>query len=195
MYLTKEDYIKIEKWLQSRAIKDTELPSTDKVEGNDLIPIIQDSKNRTVTVETLLNNIKIPDTSVVDEYNKPIILWSGTIIGAGGISDFIKDKDVISLSVNHNYVGTGDLYQLSITTRDNVEIININVSVSLNIPFYSSIPSFTCCNNTVKKENNVGNTLLYTNEILLKELHDLINQSATSVFLNIVITGYKTNKD
>lgn len=46
MTFTKDDYEKIEKWLQDRSIKDTEFEAAEPLNGKEGVPIIQNGKNR-----------------------------------------------------------------------------------------------------------------------------------------------------
>lgn len=46
MFFTKEDYLKIERWLSSRALKDTDFPIANPIGTTDAIAIIQNNKNK-----------------------------------------------------------------------------------------------------------------------------------------------------
>lgn len=54
MYFTQDDYRKIEKWLQTRSIKDTQLQRVFSLKSGDLIPIIQDGQNKTILAPDIL---------------------------------------------------------------------------------------------------------------------------------------------
>lgn len=49
MYFTQEDYRKIERWLSTRTAKDTSFERVKTLKKADLIPIVQDFSNKTVT--------------------------------------------------------------------------------------------------------------------------------------------------
>ena len=64
MFFTQEDYRKIEKWLQLRTLRDSDFPSTDFLRGTEWIPIIQNGKNKTISVNEFIKQvaiIKLPD--------------------------------------------------------------------------------------------------------------------------------------
>lgn len=55
MYFTEEDYRKIEKWLNNRAVKDTELLEADKLSGQERIAIVQNGINKVTTIKEITN--------------------------------------------------------------------------------------------------------------------------------------------
>lgn len=57
MYFTQEDYRKIEAWLSQRAIKDTDFPQADPLEGNEKLSIIQDLKNKSISVNEFIEEV------------------------------------------------------------------------------------------------------------------------------------------
>lgn len=64
MFFTQEDYRKIEKWLQLRTLRDSDFPSTDFLRGTEWIPIIQNGKNKTISVNEFIKQVaimKLPD--------------------------------------------------------------------------------------------------------------------------------------
>lgn len=64
MYLTKENYRDIERWLKLRGIKDIKFPRTDRVRNMDLVPIIQDGRNKIISAREFalqLGCIYVPD--------------------------------------------------------------------------------------------------------------------------------------
>ena len=64
MYLTKENYRDIERWLKLRGIKDIKFPRTDRVRDKDLVPIIQEGKNKIISAREFalqLGCIYVPD--------------------------------------------------------------------------------------------------------------------------------------
>ena len=67
MYFTQEDLRKIESWLYNRAIKDTDFPNADPMDGSEQIPIIQDGKNKTLKLYDFIKQIS--DMRLPDFYN------------------------------------------------------------------------------------------------------------------------------
>lgn len=55
MFFTQEDYRNIEKWLQTRAVKDTDLKESDPLLGKEEIAIIQDGKNKRTSLKQLVS--------------------------------------------------------------------------------------------------------------------------------------------
>lgn len=53
MYFTQEDFKRIEEYLRRRTIKDTEFPTVEPINGSEYVPIIQDSKNRVIALDSL----------------------------------------------------------------------------------------------------------------------------------------------
>lgn len=70
MYFTKEDLIKIEQWLQNRAIKDTDFEKAKPIRGSELIPIIQDNKNKIISVCEIIGQLPFDFYNVTDRCNK-----------------------------------------------------------------------------------------------------------------------------
>lgn len=67
MHFTQEDYRKIESWLYQRTVKDTELPMADPLNNTELIPILQDNKNKTIGLNDFVK--KVADMKLPDFYN------------------------------------------------------------------------------------------------------------------------------
>ena len=59
MYFTQEDYRKIEKWLQARSVKDTEFQEANPLAGTEEVAIVQNGKNRIVTVKDFANQLSL----------------------------------------------------------------------------------------------------------------------------------------
>lgn len=71
MHFTQEDYRKIEAWLQARSAKDTEFLKAYPLTGKEDVPIIQEGKNRLVSMEDLIAKITManfPDFFNVTNY-------------------------------------------------------------------------------------------------------------------------------
>lgn len=67
MYFTQDDYKKIESWLSKRTVKDSDFPTADPVRNSDLLPIVQDGKNKILPWKDFMNNISIWESP--DFYN------------------------------------------------------------------------------------------------------------------------------
>lgn len=66
MYLTEEDYKKIEKWLQGRSVKDSQLPSVDSLNGCEEVAILQKGINKKVNIHQIAEECS---KSYFDFYN------------------------------------------------------------------------------------------------------------------------------
>lgn len=56
MFLTQENYRKIESWLKVNSKKDTDFDFADSIDGSETIAIVQDNKNKRISIDTLLGN-------------------------------------------------------------------------------------------------------------------------------------------
>lgn len=77
MFFIQEDYKKIQEWLYRNSVKDTEFPITDTLNGNEIITIVQEGKNKKVFLKDLVAqvfNLGISDfVNITDKYNAPNI--------------------------------------------------------------------------------------------------------------------------
>lgn len=67
MHFTQEDYRKIEDWLYQRTVKDTEFPSADPLDGTEMVPILQNNKNKTIGLNDFVK--QVADMKLPDFYN------------------------------------------------------------------------------------------------------------------------------
>ena len=58
MYFTKEDFKKIDQWLKRNSVKDTEFMPASKLEGNETITIIQNGKNKNLTLADIVGFVQ-----------------------------------------------------------------------------------------------------------------------------------------
>lgn len=104
MYFTQEDFRKIEKWLQQRAVRDTQLPLADALTGAEQLAIVQGGENKLVPLYAFverLNDMDIPDFyNVTDRKNKAKITLREAINlvpveqrRAGLVITFIDEND------------------------------------------------------------------------------------------------------
>ena len=78
MFFTQEDYKKIQKWILSNSIKDTEFPEASlPLKGTEVLPFVQNGMNVKVMLNDLIDQIFIlgvPDfLNITDKYNASII--------------------------------------------------------------------------------------------------------------------------
>lgn len=66
MYFTEEDYRKIEKWLQGRAVKDSQLPPAKPLTGCEEVAILQENMNKRTNIHTIAEKCS---ESYFDFYN------------------------------------------------------------------------------------------------------------------------------
>lgn len=59
MYLTQEVYKRIEEYLQKRAVKDSQFPSTNYLDKEDNIPILQDGKNKLMFINDFVEQVML----------------------------------------------------------------------------------------------------------------------------------------
>lgn len=73
MYFTQDDYRRIEEWLRTRTVKDTQFPAADPLTGSESVPVIQDGKNKTVGLDTFIRQLslmELPDFLNVTTFTK-----------------------------------------------------------------------------------------------------------------------------
>lgn len=63
MYFTQEDYRKIEAWLKSRAVKDSEFMQASPLNGKEWVAILQDGHNKKIKLDSLFHQIIKYNTS------------------------------------------------------------------------------------------------------------------------------------
>lgn len=69
MFLTTEDYLKIETWLKKRSVKDTEFSPAMKITGREQVAIIQNGKNvrcRIVDIVSATSDLKVENDSYIN---------------------------------------------------------------------------------------------------------------------------------
>lgn len=72
MHFSREDFLKIENWLNQRSVKDSELPVADELIGGELVTVVQDGESRTMKLFQLvdqLNHMNIIDFVNVSQRN------------------------------------------------------------------------------------------------------------------------------
>lgn len=122
MYLTEQDYIRIEKDLASRAVKDSQFTKAVEAKEEDQIPILQDQINKLLSIQKLLNYISA-------KLNLDSFLKQDNIVQERGEStaEVISQK-VVSEALN-TIEGMIDGYQnANISNFDNIneELLSLN---------------------------------------------------------------------
>lgn len=73
MYFTQDDYRRIEEWLRTRTVRDTQFPKADPLTGFEGVPIIQNGKNKVVDLDTFIRQLslmELPDFLNVTTFTK-----------------------------------------------------------------------------------------------------------------------------
>lgn len=77
MFFTEEDYRKIEKWLVSKGIMDTQFSPATTLDGNETIAIVQNGKNVNTTIDALVEKLFLLGVddflNITDKYEQPAI--------------------------------------------------------------------------------------------------------------------------
>lgn len=77
MFFTEEDYRKIEKWLVSKGVMDTQFSPAAPLDGNETVAIVQNGKNVNATIDTLVEKLFLLGVddflNVTDKYEQPAI--------------------------------------------------------------------------------------------------------------------------
>lgn len=58
MYFTREDLLKIQKFISQNAIKDTSFEVSNVIYESDLLPIIQNTQNRVISIKNFINKVQ-----------------------------------------------------------------------------------------------------------------------------------------
>jgi hypothetical protein len=62
MFFTTEDYKRIQQWLQHNSMKDTDLPDTGEMKGNETLVIVQNGRNVRVTLSEFVDQLFLVGT-------------------------------------------------------------------------------------------------------------------------------------
>ena len=77
MFFTEEDYRKIEKWLVSKGVMDTQFSPAAPLDGNETVAIVQNGKNVNATIDALVEKLFLLGVddflNVTDKYEQPAI--------------------------------------------------------------------------------------------------------------------------
>lgn len=77
MFFTREDILKIQQALLQLGVKDSELPSVESVTYDDTLSIVQDGKNKQISIKDFFNQLSLwrreDFINITDKYNEPYI--------------------------------------------------------------------------------------------------------------------------
>ncbi len=128
MYFTQDDYRRIEEWLRTRTVKDTEFQKADPLTGFEQVPIIQDGKNKIVDLDTFIRQLslmELPDFLNVTTFTK-----KGNLFLEEAVNAVPVEQRKLGLTITfHSEKGNWMIYQFKGTS--------LNQWSSLN--FWSSI--------------------------------------------------------
>ena len=73
MFFTREDILKIQQALLQLGVKDSELPSVESVTYDDILSIVQDGKNKQISIKDFFNQLSLwrreDFINITDKYN------------------------------------------------------------------------------------------------------------------------------
>ena len=77
MFFTREDILKIQQALLQLGVKDSELPSVESVTYDDILSIVQDGKNKQISIKDFFNQLSLwrreDFINITDRYDEPYI--------------------------------------------------------------------------------------------------------------------------
>lgn len=108
MFLTQEDYKKIESWLKLNSKKDTDFPESNILTGNEYIAIVQDGENKKVSItKVALGGIKVSQDGhfIIDGIKTDITAGYAALLRVNGDNleaSYNNGKNWIIISKNIN---------------------------------------------------------------------------------------------
>lgn len=123
MFFTQEDFRKIEEWLRTRTVKDTEFPHADPLRGNEDVPIIQDGKNKTLTINELVKQVAMME--LPDFFNVTTFAKKGNLFLEQAISIVPVEQRKLGLTITfHSEKGHWLIYQFKGTSLNQWSSLN-----------------------------------------------------------------------
>lgn len=123
MFFTQDDYRKIEEWLLTRTIKDSELPHADPLGGNEDVPIIQDGKNKTLTINELVKQVAMME--LPDFFNVTTFAKKGNLFLEEAINCIPVEQRKLGLTITfHSAKGHWLIYQFKGTSLNQWSSLN-----------------------------------------------------------------------
>lgn len=115
MFFTQDDYRKIEEWLRTRTVKDSEFPHADPLRGNEDVPIIQDGKNKTLTIDELVKQVAMME--LPDFFNVTTFAKKGNLFLEEAINCIPVEQRKLGLTITfHSAKGHWLIYQFKGTS-------------------------------------------------------------------------------
>ena len=123
MFFTQDDYRKIEEWLRTRTVKDSEFPHADPLRGNEDVPIIQDGKNKTLTIDELVKQVAMME--LPDFFNVTTFAKKGNLFLEEAINCIPVEQRKLGLTITfHSAKGHWLIYQFKGTSLNQWSSLN-----------------------------------------------------------------------
>lgn len=123
MFFTQEDFRKIEEWLRTRTVKDTEFPHADLLSGSENVPIIQDGKNKILTINELVKQVAMME--LPDFFNVTNFAKRGNLFLEQAISIVPVEQRKLGLTITfHSEKGHWLIYQFKGTSLNQWSSLN-----------------------------------------------------------------------
>lgn len=123
MFFTQDDYRKIEEWLRTRTVKDSEFPHADPLGGNEDVPIIQDGKNKTLTIDELVKQVAMME--LPDFFNVTTFAKKGNLFLEDAINCIPVEQRKLGLTITfHSAKGHWLIYQFKGTSLNQWSSLN-----------------------------------------------------------------------
>lgn len=123
MFFTQDDYRKIEEWLRTRTVKDSEFPHADPLRGNEDVPIIQDGKNKTLTIDELVKQVAMME--LPDFFNVTTFAKKGNLFLEDAINCIPVEQRKLGLTITfHSAKGHWLIYQFKGTSLNQWSSLN-----------------------------------------------------------------------
>ena len=123
MFFTQDDLRKIEEWLRTRTVKDSEFPHADPLRGNEGVPIIQDGKNKTLTINELVKQVAMME--LPDFFNVTTFTKKGNLFLEDAINYTPIEQRKLGLTITfHSAKGHWLIYQFKGTSLNQWSSLN-----------------------------------------------------------------------
>lgn len=123
MFFTQDDYRKIEEWLRTRTAKDSEFPNADPLRGNENVPIIQDGKNKTLTINELVRQVALME--LPDFFNVTAFIKKGHLCLEQAVCFVPVEQRKLGLTITfHSAKGHWLIYQFKGTSLNQWSSLN-----------------------------------------------------------------------
>lgn len=110
MYFTQDDYRKIEAWLETRTVKDTQFKEADPLTGLEKVPIIQDDKNKIINLRSFIKQLSLME--LPDFFNVTTFVKRGYLSLEEAINFIPVEQRKLGLTITfHGEKGNWVIYQ------------------------------------------------------------------------------------